>query len=55
VIGERDSQHEKHPEPIISPFLAIKIDWSDEKENANDLICAESEFDLHVIDESDVS
>jgi hypothetical protein len=35
-------------------LLGIKIDSSDEYENANDSICANPESDSNVIDESDL-
>jgi hypothetical protein len=53
VIDESNSQDEKHSEPRISTFLGIKIDLSDEYENASDPIRVDREFDLNVIDESD--
>jgi hypothetical protein len=54
VIDESDLQDEKHLEARISTFLGIKIDSSDENENANDSIRAKCEFDSNVIDESDL-
>jgi hypothetical protein len=54
VIDESDLQYEKHSEPIISTFLGIKIDRSDEDENASDSIRVKCEFDSNVIDESDL-
>jgi hypothetical protein len=53
VIDESDLQFEKHFDPRISTFLGIKIDWSDENENASDSIRVKCEFDSNVIDESD--
>jgi hypothetical protein len=37
----------------MSTLLGIKIDWSDESENAFDSISRNREFDSTVIDESD--
>jgi hypothetical protein len=54
VIDESDLQNEKHFDPRISTFLGIKIDSSDEDENANDLIRVKHEFDSNEIDESDL-
>jgi hypothetical protein len=54
VIDESESQCEKHFDPRISTFLGIKIDWSDENENASDSIRVKCEFDSNVIDESDL-
>jgi hypothetical protein len=54
VIDESDLQNEKHPEPRISTFLGIKIDSSDEYENANGSSSVNREFDSKVIDESDL-
>jgi hypothetical protein len=34
--------------------MGIKIDWSDEYENASDSIRVKREFDSNVIDESDL-
>jgi hypothetical protein len=53
VIDESDLQHEKQFDPRISTFLGIKIDSSDEDENASDSIRVKCEFDSNVIDESD--
>jgi hypothetical protein len=53
VIDKSDLQYEKQNEPWISTWLGIKIDWSDEDENANDSSRAKSELDPNVIDESD--
>jgi hypothetical protein len=53
VIDESDSQHEKHFDPTISTFFGIKIDSSDDDENADDSIRVKCEFDSNVIDESD--
>jgi hypothetical protein len=53
VINKRKLQKKKHPDPRISTFLGIKIDRSDERENASDSIRVKSEFDSNVIDESD--
>jgi hypothetical protein len=54
VIDESDLQFEKHSEPRISTFLGIKIDSSDDFENADDSIRFNCEFDSNVIDESDL-
>jgi hypothetical protein len=54
VIDESDLQYEKHSDPRISTFLGIKIDWSDEHENASDSIRANREFDSNVIDEKNL-
>jgi hypothetical protein len=51
VIDESDVQKAKHFEPRISTFLGIKIDLSDECENAFDSIRVKREFDSNVIDE----
>jgi hypothetical protein len=53
VIDESDLQHKKHADPRISTLLGIKIDSSDDHENANDSIRVKCEFDSNVIDESD--
>jgi hypothetical protein len=54
VIDESGRQYEKHPDPRISTFLGIKIDFSDELENISDSIRVKCEFDSNVIDESDL-
>jgi hypothetical protein len=54
VIDESDLQFEKHCDPRISTFLGIKIDSSDEDENADDSIRVKCEFDSNVTDESNV-
>jgi hypothetical protein len=54
VIDESDLQFEKHFDPRILTLLGIKIDSSDESENASDSIRANLEFDSNVIDESDL-
>jgi hypothetical protein len=54
VIDESELQNEKHFDPRISTFLGIKIDPSDEDENASDSIRVKCEFDSNVIDESDL-
>jgi hypothetical protein len=54
VIDESDLQLEKHFHPRISTFLGIKIDSSDNPQNASDSIRVKSEFDSNVIDESDL-
>jgi uncharacterized SAM-dependent methyltransferase len=53
VIDKSDLQWKKHFDPRISTLLGIKIDSSDECENASDSIRVTSEFDSNVIDESD--
>jgi hypothetical protein len=53
VIDESDLQVEKHFDPRISTFLGIKINSSDECENASDSICVKYDFDSNAIDESD--
>jgi hypothetical protein len=53
VIDESEKQYEKHFDPRISTFLGIKIDSSDENENASDSIRVKLEFDSNVIDESE--
>jgi hypothetical protein len=53
VIDESDSQEKKQFDPRISTFLAIKIDSSDEDENASDSIRVNREFDSNVINESE--
>jgi hypothetical protein len=53
VINESDYQFEKQFDPRISTLLGIKIDSSDEDENAPDSIRVRHEFDSNVIDESD--
>jgi hypothetical protein len=53
VIDESDLQCEKHFDPRISTLLGIKIDLSDEDENAAHSIRVKCEFDSNVIDESD--
>jgi hypothetical protein len=54
VIDESDPQNEKHPDPRTSTFLGIKIDGSDEDENANDSIRVKCEFNSYIIDLSDI-
>jgi hypothetical protein len=53
VIDESDLQNEKQFDSRISTLLGIKIDSSDENENASDSIRVKCEFDSNVIDESD--
>jgi hypothetical protein len=53
VTDESDLQSAKQPRLRISTFLGIKIDWSDESENAWYSIRLNREFDSNVIDESD--
>jgi hypothetical protein len=54
VIDESELQNEKSFEQRISTLLGIKIDWSDDDENAADSIRVKCEFDSNVIDESDL-
>jgi hypothetical protein len=54
VIVESKSQYEKHLDPRISTLLGIKINRSDEDENAPDPIRVKCEFDSNVINESDL-
>jgi hypothetical protein len=54
VIDESDPQYEKHFDPRISTLRGIKIDRSDDSENASDSIRVKCEFDSNVIDESDL-
>jgi hypothetical protein len=49
VIDESELQHEKQDDPRISTLFGIKIDWSDEYENAFDSIRAKREFDSKTI------
>jgi hypothetical protein len=49
VIDESDLQYEKQDDPRISTFLGIKIDWSDENENAYDSIRVNREFDSKIM------
>jgi hypothetical protein len=49
VIDESDLQYEKHFDSRISTFLGIKIDWSDDPENASDSIRIKFEFDSKTI------
>jgi hypothetical protein len=53
VIDESDLQSPKHFDPRISKLRGIKIDRSDEYENAPGSIRVNREFDSNVIDESD--
>jgi hypothetical protein len=53
-IDESQSQNEKHFDPRIPIWFAIKIDWSDEDEKASDLVRVKCEFDSNSIDESDL-
>jgi hypothetical protein len=50
-MDESDVQSEKQFDPRISTFLGIKIDSSDEKENAFHSIRVKREFDSNVMDE----
>jgi hypothetical protein len=52
-IDESDLQYEKQFDPRISTLFGIKIDLSDEVENASDSIRVKCEFDSNLIDESD--
>jgi hypothetical protein len=54
VIDESDVHLEKHLDPRISTLLGIKIDSSDEYENAFDSIRVNREFDSNVIDKSEL-
>jgi hypothetical protein len=54
VIDESDSQREKQFDPRIRTFLGIKIDSSDEYENASRSIRVKCEFDSNVNAESDL-
>jgi hypothetical protein len=49
VTDESDVQCEKHSGPRISTFLGIKIDLSDERENASDSIRVKCEFDSNIM------
>jgi hypothetical protein len=53
-IDESDSHDWKHDEQRISPLRGIKIDCSEESENADDSIRFNPEFDSNEIDESDL-
>jgi hypothetical protein len=50
VIDESDPQPEKHDDPRISTLDGIMIVRSDVKENADDPIRVNREFDANVID-----
>jgi hypothetical protein len=54
VIAESDLQDEKHAEPRISTFFGIKIDRSNECENAYRSTRVKCEGSSNVIDESDL-
>jgi hypothetical protein len=54
VINESEPQDEKSCDPTISSRDGIKIDSSDELENAYDSIRVKREFDSNLIDESDL-
>jgi hypothetical protein len=54
VIDESDRQNEKHFDPRISTLLGIKIDSSEDSENASDASRVKCEFDSNAIDESDL-
>jgi hypothetical protein len=47
VIDESDLQHEKQFDPRISTLLGIKIDCSDDPQNASDSIRVNCECDSH--------
>jgi hypothetical protein len=53
-IDESDLHCEKHCDPRILTLRGIKIDRSDEDENASDSIRVKREFDSNVADESDL-
>jgi uncharacterized SAM-dependent methyltransferase len=53
VIDESEKQFEKHFDPRISTLRGIKIDSSDEYENASDSIRVNHDFDSNLIDERD--
>jgi hypothetical protein len=53
VIDESDLQNEKQFEPRICTLFGIKIDSTDDFENAPDSIRVNCEFDSNVIDKSD--
>jgi hypothetical protein len=55
VFEESDLQSETHCDSTISTFLGIKIDRSDEDEDAPHSIRVKCEFDSNVIDESEES
>jgi hypothetical protein len=50
VIDESDLQYEKHFDPRILTLFGIKIDWSDEDDNAWDSIRVKCEFNSKTID-----
>jgi hypothetical protein len=54
VIDESDLQYEKHLDSRISTVLGIKIDSSDENENAAESIRVKCESDSNAIDESEL-
>jgi hypothetical protein len=54
VIDESDLQRKKHFDPAISTFLGIKIDSSDDSQNASDSIRVKCEFDSNVIEKTDL-
>jgi hypothetical protein len=53
-IDESDLQLKKHSEQRISTLDGIKIDSSDDAENADDSIRVNPEFDSNEMDESDL-
>jgi hypothetical protein len=53
VIDESQQQYEKQFDPRIATFLGIKIDSSDDHENASDSIRVKREFHSNVNDESE--
>jgi hypothetical protein len=50
-IDKSDLQCEKHFVRKISILFGIKIDSSDDSQNASDSICVQCEFDSNVIDQ----
>jgi hypothetical protein len=54
VIDESDLQHAKQFDSKISTFCGIKIDSSDDPQNASDSIRIKCEFDSNAIDETDL-
>jgi hypothetical protein len=52
-MDESDLHSQKHFDSRISTFLGIKIDSSDDSENASDIIRVKREFDSNAINESD--
>jgi hypothetical protein len=54
VTDESDSQDQKHLDSSISTVVGIRIDSSDEGENASDSVRVNCEFGSDVIDENDL-